>query len=83
MSPTTLITGASQGIGKATALLFAKNGYNLIITARSKDKLEAVAEEIRSLGRQVLAITADTSDRSAVQALVNLGIERFCDFSRH
>ncbi len=63
MSPTTLITGASQGIGKATALLFAKNGYNLIITARSKDKLEAVAEEIRSLGRQVLAITADTSDR--------------------
>ena len=83
MSPTTLITGASQGIGKATALLFAKNGYNLIITARSKDKLEAVAEEIRGLGRQVLAITADTSDRSAVQALVNLGIERFCDFSRH
>ncbi len=71
MSNTTLITGASQGIGKATALLFAKNGYNLIITARSKDKLEAVAEEIRSLGRQVLAITADTSDRSAGQALVN------------
>ena len=77
MSNTTFITGASQGIGKATALLFAKNGYNLIITARSKDKLEAVAEEIRSLGREVLAITADTSDRSAVQALVNLGIERF------
>lgn len=77
MSPTAFITGASQGIGKATALLFAKNGYDLIITARTKDKLEAVAEEIRGLGRQVLAITTDVSDRSAVEALINLGIERF------
>ena len=77
MSPTAFITGASQGIGRATALLFAKNGYDLIITARTKDKLEAVAEEIRNLDRQVLAITTDTSDRSAVEALINLGIERF------
>ena len=77
MSPTALITGASQGIGKATALLFAKNGYDLIITARTKDRLESVAEEIRSLGTQALAITTDVSDRSAVEALINLGIERF------
>ena len=77
MSPTAFITGASQGIGKATALLFAKNGYDLIITARTKDKLEAVAEEIRSSGRQVIAVTTDTSDRSAVEALVSLSIERF------
>ena len=77
MSSTALITGASQGIGKATALLFAKKGYDLIITARSKDTLEATAEEIRSLGVQVLSITSDVSDRSAVEALINLGIERF------
>ena len=77
MTSIAVITGASQGIGKATAFLFAKNGYDLIITARTKDKLEAVAEEIRTLGRQVLAITTDTSDRSAVEALINLGIERF------
>ena len=77
MSPTALITGASQGIGKATALLFAKNGYNLVITARTKDKLESVAEKIRSLGAQALAITTDVSDRDAVEALINLGIERF------
>ncbi len=77
MTSTAFITGASQGIGRATALLFAKNGYDLIITARTKDKLEAVAEEIRSLGRQVLAITTDTSDRSAIEALINLSIERF------
>ena len=77
MSPTAFITGASQGIGKATALLFAKNGYDLIITARTKDKLEATAEEIRALNRQVVAVSADTSDRSAMEALINLGIERF------
>ncbi len=77
MSPTAFITGASQGIGKATALLFAKNGYDLIITARTKDRLESVAEEIRSLDRQALAITSDTSDRSAIEALINLGLERF------
>ena len=77
MSPTVFITGASQGIGRATALLFAKNGYNLVITARSKDKLEAVAEELRVYNREVLAISADVSKYSAMEALVNLAIERF------
>ncbi|MGF1589711.1 MAG: SDR family NAD(P)-dependent oxidoreductase [Pleurocapsa sp.] len=77
MSPTAFITGASQGIGKATAVLFAKNGYDLIMTARTKERLESVAEEINSLGREVIAVAADTSDRSAIEALINQGIQRF------
>lgn len=77
MSLIALITGASQGIGKATALLFAKNGYDLIITARTKEPLENVAREIESLGRQVLAIPIDVSDRKSVETLVNSGLERF------
>ena len=77
MPATAFITGASQGIGKATALLFAEKGYDLIITARTKDTLEAVAEEIRALGRQVLAGGADTSDRVAIESLIEQGIERF------
>jgi len=77
MSPIAFITGASQGIGKATAILFAKNGYDLIITARTKDKLEAVAAEIRLLDRQVIAIAADTSDRQAIEFLISRGLERF------
>jgi short-subunit dehydrogenase len=77
MSSTALITGASQGIGKSTALLFAKNGYDLIITARNKDQLDSTAEQIKSYGRQVLAIATDVSDRSAVEELVKLGIEQF------
>ena len=77
MPATAFITGASEGIGKATALLFAKNGYDLVITARTKDKLEAVAEEIRALDRQVLAVSSDTSDRVAIESLIARGIERF------
>ena len=77
MSPTAFITGASEGIGKATAMLFAKNGYDLIITARTKEKLEAVAEEIKLLNQEVVAVPADTSDRPAVEALISQGLERF------
>ena len=77
MPATALITGASQGIGKATALLFAEKGYDLIINARTKETLEAVAEEIRALGRQVLAVSSDTSDRMAMESLIEQGIERF------
>ena len=77
MSPTAFITGASQGIGKATARLFAKNGYDLVITARTKDKLEATAEEIRLLNRQVIAVAADTSNRKTIEDAIELGLERF------
>jgi NADP-dependent 3-hydroxy acid dehydrogenase YdfG len=77
MSSITFITGASEGIGKATALLFAKNGYDLIITARTKERLEIVATEIENLGRQVLAIPTDVSDRYAIESLINSGLERF------
>lgn len=47
MVKTVLITGASSGIGKATASIFAKNGYNLIITGRREDKLEEVKSKLK------------------------------------
>jgi short-subunit dehydrogenase len=53
MAPTILITGASQGSGKATAILFAQKGYDVVLAARQPDRLEAVAQEIRILGRTV------------------------------
>ncbi len=59
MADTVLVTGASQGIGKATALLFARQGYNLVLAARQADRLEAVASEIQSLGRAALAVPTD------------------------
>ncbi len=54
----TLITGASRGIGRATALAFAKAGSDIIVTSRKVEDLEKVASEIRGQGRRALAINA-------------------------
>jgi len=66
-----LITGASEGIGKATAMSFAREGARVAINARRPDVLEATAAEIRAAtGAQVLALAADVSDLDALPALV-------------
>jgi short-subunit dehydrogenase len=68
MTQHVLITGGSQGVGKATALLFAKNGWDVTIAARGCDRLNAVAEQIRILGQRALAIGKIAE---AVQKAVN------------
>ncbi|MBD2311444.1 SDR family oxidoreductase [Desertifilum sp. FACHB-1129] len=70
MPPTVLITGASQGSGKATALLFARKGYNVVLAARQADRLESVAQAVREIGVSALAIPTDVSQIEAVQKLV-------------
>jgi 3-hydroxy acid dehydrogenase/malonic semialdehyde reductase len=68
---TALITGASGGIGAATAILFARAGANVIISARRKDQLSKVAEEARKAnkegqtgqGGKVFELVLDVSDR--------------------
>jgi glucose 1-dehydrogenase len=75
---TALVTGASRGIGRAIAVEFAREGANAIVNyARHCDEAEAVANEIRGLGRQALAHPADTGDRRQVQALFQAGIAAF------
>jgi len=64
-----LITGASSGIGAATAKLAAKEGARVVLVARTKDKLEQVAEEIRRAGGIVYTQTTDMTDPKAVAAL--------------
>ena len=54
-----LITGGGRGIGKSVALAFAREGADIVITARTDAQLNAVAEEIRSLGRSCVAVAAD------------------------
>lgn len=77
MIPTILITGASQGSGKATALLFAKKGYNVVLAARQADRLKEVADEIQSLGRATLTLPTDVSDQQQVETLISKALDFF------
>ena len=72
-----LVTGASQGLGRALALAYAKEGANLVLSSRSADSLETVAEEARGSGVEVLAVPADLSHSEDVQKLVDAAVERF------
>jgi 3-oxoacyl-[acyl-carrier protein] reductase len=65
-----LVTGGSQGIGRAIALTLAQLGADVAIMARSQDKCETVAEEIRTLGRRALAVRGDLADADEIKAAV-------------
>lgn len=72
MTKTALISGATAGIGKATAILLAENGYNLIVTGRRADRLEALKAEIESSTfAKVECLNFDIRDNSQVCAAID------------
>jgi NAD(P)-dependent dehydrogenase (short-subunit alcohol dehydrogenase family) len=72
-----MITGASRGLGRALTLACAEEGANLVITSRSAESFEPVAEEAEGTGVEVLAIPADISRSTHVERLVDAAVERF------
>ena len=62
MRKTAIVTGATSGIGKATALKLAENGYDLIITGRRKEKLDELENELIGLGAEVLKCCFDVRE---------------------
>lgn len=64
-----VITGASSGIGQASAEAFAKAGWSLVLAARSADDLESVAVQCRAVGANVLVVPTDVGNIDAVKAL--------------
>ena len=74
--PTALITGASRGIGAATARAFADAGFDLLLVARSTEALEQLAGELRSGGRRVETAAIDLAEPSGVAAGLQALLER-------
>jgi len=69
-----IVTGASRGIGRATAIALARRGVGVALAARSRVALLAVEKEIREQGGRALSIPTDVSDEGAVAALVEMAV---------
>jgi short-subunit dehydrogenase len=72
-----LITGASEGIGLATARRFAEAGAKLSLVARSADKLEVLADELEAAGAEAIAVPADVSDAQQAYEIVEKTAQHF------
>ncbi|MGM0559722.1 MAG: SDR family oxidoreductase [Pseudomonadota bacterium] len=77
LNKTALVTGASSGIGRATAKLFAREGAAVVVTARRKAELDSLVAEIEADGGQACALAGDVRDESHARALVDVARERF------
>jgi NAD(P)-dependent dehydrogenase (short-subunit alcohol dehydrogenase family) len=74
---TAIVTGASSGIGRATALLFAAEGANVVVAARRAPELEALVAEIIATGGEAAALAGDVRDANYAESLVALALHRF------
>jgi NAD(P)-dependent dehydrogenase (short-subunit alcohol dehydrogenase family) len=72
-----VVTGASSGIGRATAHELAKKGARVVLIARNEEALLATAQEVRDLGGQALALACDVTDEAAVMDAARLALEAF------
>jgi len=78
MNKTVLVTGASRGIGKEIATLFAKNNYNVAINYyRNENDAENLCQHLQEQGCNVIKVQADVSNREQVEIMVNKVLHRF------
>jgi NAD(P)-dependent dehydrogenase (short-subunit alcohol dehydrogenase family) len=71
------LMGASSGIGRETALRFARNGARVVVSARGEEGLDSLVEEIRREGGEAIAVPADTSEFEQVKAVADRAVEEY------
>ena len=76
-----VITGASSGIGAATAELLAAEGARVVLSARRGDRLEALVARIREAGGEALAVESDVTDAAGMKELAKKAKEKFSFFA--
>ncbi len=74
---TALITGSSSGIGRATALLFAREGADVVINGRDEQKIATVVQEVEALGRRALGMRANVGSFAEVNTMVEQALAEF------
>jgi NAD(P)-dependent dehydrogenase (short-subunit alcohol dehydrogenase family) len=72
-----IITGASSGIGRATAKLFAREGARVVVGARRRTELDVLVAEIEAAGSRAVAVAGDVREEAFAEALVGMAVERF------
>jgi NAD(P)-dependent dehydrogenase (short-subunit alcohol dehydrogenase family) len=72
-----VLMGASSGIGRETALRFARKGAKVMVSARGEEGLDSLVEEIRAEGGEATAVVADTSDFGQVEAVADRAVEQY------
>jgi len=72
-----IVTGASSGIGRETAKLFAQQGAKVIVAARRQNELDTLIEEIQQAGGEVKALAGDVKSEAYAKALVDLAIQEY------
>ena len=74
---TIVITGAASGIGRATALIFAREGANVVCADINEAGVKETAEQVNAIGSQALALTIDVTKRAAVNDMISLALNGF------
>lgn len=72
-----LITGASSGIGRATAKLFAREGAKVVLAARRREGLDTIVAEIEASGGETIAVAGDVKDEAFARVLVQTAVEKW------